>query len=334
MVQGHGSRSVPRVALVAVLALSVTLVLGSGRARSATPLCTPDPTWGGVDAAATAELLGLVTQHRLALGLPSLQASPTLTDAAVWKSQHMAYFAYLGHDDPAPPRSRTSEQRVAECGYPSRAAENLAYYGSATQTMQQWLLSAGHRDNIENATARAIGIAATQAANGSYYWVLLLGTTIDADPLDPSITETPVETPDGSPTVVPVPEPSSTDGAETPAPDPTSTDGTSGPQNPATDEPAVANSTPDVHGEFVRTAPRRWVEIRVLKNDSDVDGDTLRVKKIARRPSKGRAVIADSGKFIRYRARAGTSGRDRFTYVVSDGNGGTARATVTIRLRT
>lgn len=50
-------------------------------------------------------------------------------------------------------------------------------------------------------------------------------------------------------------------------------------------------------------------------------------------PSKGRVVVADSKAFVRYEARGGTRGRDRLTYVVSDGRGGTARATVTIRIR-
>lgn len=332
MVHGHGSRAGSRVALVVVLALSATLLLDVGYARSATTLCTPDPSWPSVDGGATAELSSLLNQHRSVLGLPALKVSPTLSDAASWKAQHMAHFGYLSHDDPAPPRARTFSQRALECGYPHQAAENIAYYPSAALAFQQWLLSPSHRGNIEDPNMRASGVAAAQTAGGSYYWVMIFGAVADAgstDPVstDPSSTQTP--TPDASATEDPSPEPTSTDGSGTPAPDETTPVASPAPDD-GTD---VVNHAPDAARDLVRVRRGRWVKIFVLKNDSDIDGDTLRIKKIARRPSKGRAVIADSRAFIRYKARAGATGRDRFSYVVSDGRGGTARATVRIRIR-
>lgn len=78
--------------------------------------------------------------------------------------------------------------------------------------------------------------------------------------------------------------------------------------------------------------PRRAVTFDVLANDSDADGDRLRVKAIVRPPYYGSARI--EGNEIVYRARRGSAGRyDRVTYKVSDGNGGTALATLEVRVR-
>jgi len=296
-------------ALVSVVLLSTTLVMHVGLARGATTLCTPDPGWSGTDAVVTAELLDLLNQHRVLLGLPPLDTSPTLTDAAVWKSRHMAHYGYLSHDDPAPPRARTWQQRVAECGYPGATpAENIAYEGSAAIAMQQWLLSPGHRANIEGSRFRVAGVAATKATDRFYYFVVVFGSDDEAPQ--------PVATESASPALE-NPDPSQ-DGSVVVPPEETT---------------ASTNVAPVVVGEKVWAVPRRWKTIRVLRNDSDADGDSLVVKMITRRPQKGRVVIDDSKKFIRYRARRGSGGSDRLRYVVADGNGGTASATVRIRIR-
>ena len=194
MGQGH-IRS--RVALVAVLALTTTLVLAASPARAATALCTPDPGWPGVDETATADLIELFDQHRILIGLPALELSPSLMDAASWKSQHMAHYGYLQHNDPAPPQGRTMNQRVSDCGYPGLAGENIARYGSAIVVMQQWLSSPGHRANLEDPNFRVVGAAAARAADGTYYWTLLFGIEEDKAPAVPP-TETPAPDPTSS----------------------------------------------------------------------------------------------------------------------------------------
>jgi hypothetical protein len=70
------------------------------------------------------------------------------------------------------------------------------------------------------------------------------------------------------------------------------------------------------------------IDIDVLTNDIDVDGDALTLVSVTR-PSSGTAKIRPDGK-IRYRPRGGFSGTDSFTYTVSDGNGGVSTATVTV----
>jgi hypothetical protein len=68
------------------------------------------------------------------------------------------------------------------------------------------------------------------------------------------------------------------------------------------------------------------VEVDVLANDSDLaDGDTLSIQSVSV-PSHGTTLIV-LGK-VRYTPAENFAGTDSFTYVISDGNGGTAEATV------
>jgi outer membrane protein OmpA-like peptidoglycan-associated protein len=67
--------------------------------------------------------------------------------------------------------------------------------------------------------------------------------------------------------------------------------------------------------------------IPVLSNDSDPDGDTLSVTSVTQ-PANG--AVSNSGNGVVYTPRTGFLGQDSFTYTVSDGQGGTATATVNI----
>jgi outer membrane protein OmpA-like peptidoglycan-associated protein len=71
------------------------------------------------------------------------------------------------------------------------------------------------------------------------------------------------------------------------------------------------------------------VSINVLANDSDPDGDSLRITQVGT-PANGSASI--SGSNILYTPRAGFAGSDSFTYTISDG-ALTATATVRITVR-
>jgi len=65
----------------------------------------------------------------------------------------------------------------------------------------------------------------------------------------------------------------------------------------------------------------------LLKNDSDPNGDTLSVSDMSQ-PSHGK--LANNGTTLTYTPDNGFIGKDSFIYVVSDGKGGTANATVNI----
>ena len=68
--------------------------------------------------------------------------------------------------------------------------------------------------------------------------------------------------------------------------------------------------------------------IDVLANDSDANGDTLTVVEVSA-PAHGTAVVVAAGT-VEYTPGPDFQGTDRFTYVVGDGSGLTARAAVEV----
>lgn len=87
--------------------------------------------------------------------------------------------------------------------------------------------------------------------------------------------------------------------------------------------PPVAN--PDSAG----TKAGRAISIPVLANDSDSDGDPLTITAVGQ-PSMGQATIV--GNQIVYSAGRRAKATDTFGYTISDGRGGTASSTVSVRI--
>ncbi|MBL4866454.1 MAG: autotransporter domain-containing protein [Pseudomonadales bacterium] len=69
--------------------------------------------------------------------------------------------------------------------------------------------------------------------------------------------------------------------------------------------------------------------INVLDNDTDPDGDNLTVTSVST-ASGGTATISGDNRSIEYKPFADFTGNDSFTYTITDDNGETATATVTI----
>jgi len=88
------------------------------------------------------------------------------------------------------------------------------------------------------------------------------------------------------------------------------------------------NHPPVAADDVTAVAPGGTVEIDPLANDSDPDGDRLLLVAVGR-PGSGSVSVLD-GRRLRYAPRTGFVGEDSFTYTVSDGQGGTASATVRI----
>ncbi|MEO1568863.1 MAG: Ig-like domain-containing protein [Pseudomonadota bacterium] len=70
------------------------------------------------------------------------------------------------------------------------------------------------------------------------------------------------------------------------------------------------------------------VEIPVLSNDNDPNGDPLSITEVTR-PSRGVVAINEDGT-LSYVPRRGFTGEDSFTYTLSDGQGGSAAAEVSV----
>jgi hypothetical protein len=96
----------------------------------------------------------------------------------------------------------------------------------------------------------------------------------------------------------------------------------------------VGNRAPAVEVDRVETRQGQAVEIRVLANDSDADGDRLEVVKFGQ-PAHGTVERRDSNRpnVLIYRPQSGFAGEDTFTYTVSDGRSGQKTASVRVTVR-
>ena len=87
------------------------------------------------------------------------------------------------------------------------------------------------------------------------------------------------------------------------------------------------NEPPAAEDDEAATDEDARVVVDVLANDTDPDGDGLRVASVSA-PAHGTARVVSGG--VAYTPEADYHGTDRFTYVASDGNGGTAGAAVVV----
>ena len=92
----------------------------------------------------------------------------------------------------------------------------------------------------------------------------------------------------------------------------------------------VENPAPIAVDDRATVDSGKDVTVNVLANDRDPDGDALTVTRA--QATNGTVDVLPDGS-IRYVPRDGFVGQDRITYVISDGNGGTAIASVTITVR-
>ncbi len=88
-----------------------------------------------------------------------------------------------------------------------------------------------------------------------------------------------------------------------------------------------ANDAPVAMNDVVATPLDTPVDIDVLANDSDPDGDSVTLSAVAA-PAHGTATYA--GGVVTYTPQAGFASVDHFRYAISDGNGHTATAVVSV----
>jgi Bacterial Ig domain/Cellulose binding domain/Calx-beta domain/Glycosyl hydrolases family 18 len=101
-----------------------------------------------------------------------------------------------------------------------------------------------------------------------------------------------------------------------------------GPSNYIVNGGGPVNHPPVAQNDTAWTSPGRAVNIPVLANDSDPDGDPLIVVSAAQ--GRHGAVVVGGDGTITYTPTAGYTGTDAFIYTISDGRGGTASATVAL----
>lgn len=92
----------------------------------------------------------------------------------------------------------------------------------------------------------------------------------------------------------------------------------------------TTNKAPVAKADLVTTLVQQSVLVNVLSNDSDEDGDVLKV--VQANATLGSVTIeADSQ--LRYTPALDFIGEDQVTYAISDGKGGTASSTLTVTVR-
>src|SRR6185312_11566749 len=92
----------------------------------------------------------------------------------------------------------------------------------------------------------------------------------------------------------------------------------------------AVNDAPVANADSSTVAEDGTVNVAVLGNDTDPDGDTLSVASVTQ--GTHGAVVINPDKSVKYTPAANYNGSDSFTYTVSDSNGGTATGTVTVTI--
>lgn len=138
---------------------------------------------------------------------------------------------------------------------------------------------------------------------------------------------TPGDTSDDQVTYTPNPDANGSDTF-----DYTVSDGTSTDTGTVTVTITAVNDSPVAVDDTATVAVSGTVTIDLTTNDTDVDAsDTLSVSSIDTTNTTG--TVTDNGDGTVEYTAAGTAGTDTFTYVVSDGNGGSSTGTVTVTVQ-
>lgn len=95
-----------------------------------------------------------------------------------------------------------------------------------------------------------------------------------------------------------------------------------------------ANRDPVAAVDSASTLRNTGVTVAVRTNDSDPDGDTLTVTAVTAGSANGQVSIDPVSGNPRYTPVSNFVGTDQFTYTVSDGRGGSASTSVTVRVAT
>jgi uncharacterized protein YkwD len=140
-------------------------------------LALPAPAQAAPASEAEAELMSLIVtqtnQRRHAAGCGQLEVDHELVVASERQSDYMAVtgtFSHIGRG------GSTFVARARAAGYAEPSGENIAWgYETATEVMDAWMASPGHRRNILNCDARSIGTGVRYAGDGTPYYTQVFG---------------------------------------------------------------------------------------------------------------------------------------------------------------
>ena len=115
------------------------------------------------------QVFELVNKERVARGLATFKYNAELARCARFKSQDMIDKKYFSHTSPT---YGSPFKMMEDFGLRfSAAGENIAYgQKTASEVMNAWMNSAGHKANILSSAYTTIGVGVAKAANGTLYW--------------------------------------------------------------------------------------------------------------------------------------------------------------------
>jgi uncharacterized protein YkwD len=119
------------------------------------------------------QVVRLTNEKRKAAGCPALSVDQDLSTASARQSWYMArtrLFSHVWRD------GSTFVNRSKAAGYRQPAGENIGWgYRTAAGVVNAWMESPGHRANILNCGAKAIGTGVAYAADGTPYYTQVFG---------------------------------------------------------------------------------------------------------------------------------------------------------------
>ena len=121
-------------------------------------------------AALSASPVELISNFRVSQGLGRVTTDLTLNRIAQDQATAMAARDVLDHGV-----AGSFSSRVASAGS-GQAAENIAYgYDNFPKTLDQWINSSGHRNNLLMRSASRVGVAsAISSKTGRTYWAMVI----------------------------------------------------------------------------------------------------------------------------------------------------------------
>jgi uncharacterized protein YkwD len=113
-------------------------------------------------------VIALVNDEREKARCGKVRNDGRLHDVARSHSEDMAEHNKLSHTG----SDRSSPMdRMRDAGYRNPLAENVASgYATPQEVVAAWMASRGHRENMLNCNAKAIGVGLAYARNGTSYW--------------------------------------------------------------------------------------------------------------------------------------------------------------------
>jgi uncharacterized protein YkwD len=113
-------------------------------------------------------------QHRAKHGCGKLRLDAKVARAA---RNHSAWMARSGRFSHTGTGGSTFVARVKATGYAAPLSENIAWgYRDGAAVVNAWMKSPGHRANILNCRAKAVGVGAVYSANGTPYYTQDFGS--------------------------------------------------------------------------------------------------------------------------------------------------------------